>query len=438
MLTIPSVSEEKNDIFLIPYSSTELTVDGKLDDWDKYFEYEFSDTLTKFTQTPLHDLSEVYPADFDFSKVMLPKSRNKVRFRAFWNRENLYCAITVWDKHLFAEIPSKKGKPLTYLNDGIELYIDTGNEGSEKIDLNDYQFIVDIKNETTTFKGDIREMLADTFAVPKDYGLHILYKTAVNIQGTMNDDKLDTSYTIEMEIPFLSLGIIPDSNKKMRLDIGINDIDYSKSEARWFDDLSTGMWSFDWCGYSDFGYPVLWKKIQLAGGPSWFERVSEKYHASWIWIYIVTVIIAVLLISYLIYRAHKIRQLPLATDVDKNKITASNTAKPLSHNEKILQKASQYIVDNKTEQIHSEELAKYLGLSLRNLQRITREELNSTPTNFITIVKLNLAAEFLKSKAGNVSDAAYEFGFSDPAYFSKLFKKHFEISPRDFIKKNSK
>jgi AraC-like DNA-binding protein len=52
------------------------------------------------------------------------------------------------------------------------------------------------------------------------------------------------------------------------------------------------------------------------------------------------------------------------------------------------------------------------------------------------MVKLNLAAEFLKNKKGNVSETAYEFGFSDPGYFSKLFNRHFRITPNDFLKKN--
>jgi len=70
------------------------------------------------------------------------------------------------------------------------------------------------------------------------------------------------------------------------------------------------------------------------------------------------------------------------------------------------------------------------------LQRITKEEIDTTPTNFIYLVKLNLAAEYLKNHLGNVSETAYEFGFSDPGYFSKLFKKHFGISPLDYQEKN--
>ncbi len=425
----------KDEVFHIPYSNQEIKVDGKLDDWKEYFEYTFSDTLHCITPTPLYNLDVVYPPDFDFTKVLLPKSRNKVRFRAFWNKENLCFAITVWDKHFFAEAKSRIDKPLMYLNDGIELYIDTGNEGKEKIDVNDYQFVVDIMNETAVFKGDLREMLADTFAVPKDFGQNILFYSAVNRNGIINDNIPDSAYTVEIVIPFLAIAIVPEANKKMLLDICINDIDYPKNQSIQFEDLSTGVWPFDWCGYSDFGYPIYWKHIQLSGGPNWYERLSEKYKSAWLWIYIFTVFFAILLISFLIYRAHKLQKLPLSSEIEQNKIAVKQIGEYLSYNEQILQKATQYITENKNETVHSDELADHLGISLRNFQRITREEIDLTPTNFICVVKLKLAADYLKNKAGNVSDAAYEFGFSDPSYFSKKFKMHFEISPSEFLKK---
>jgi AraC-like DNA-binding protein len=225
---------------------------------------------------------------------------------------------------------------------------------------------------------------------------------------------------------------------KMLLDVCVNDIDYSTNESNQIDDLSTGAWPFDWCGYSDFGYPVLWKHIQLSGGPNWYEKLSSRYQSAWLWIYILTVFFAIVLISFLLFRANKIRKLPLDSEIEHNKIAVKQIGEYISYNEKIIQKATQYVTANKTETINSEEIATYLGISLRSFQRITREEINLTPTNFICVVKLQLAAEFLKNKAGNISDATYEFGFSDPSYFSRQFKKHFELTPSEFLKKHTK
>jgi AraC-like DNA-binding protein len=107
-------------------------------------------------------------------------------------------------------------------------------------------------------------------------------------------------------------------------------------------------------------------------------------------------------------------------------------------NRNLLQKATDFIAANRTQSLNSEEVARNLGISLRKLQRITKEEMQCTPTSFIYIVKLNLAAEYLKGRKGNISETAYNFGFSDPSYFSKIFKKHFGVSPADYLDKNDK
>jgi AraC-like DNA-binding protein len=40
----------------------------------------------------------------------------------------------------------------------------------------------------------------------------------------------------------------------------------------------------------------------------------------------------------------------------------------------------------------------------------------------------------MKKKAhSRISDIAYESGFSDPKYFSTLFKKHYGKTPKEYI-----
>lgn len=44
------------------------------------------------------------------------------------------------------------------------------------------------------------------------------------------------------------------------------------------------------------------------------------------------------------------------------------------------------------------------------------------------------AAKMLLKNEFNVSEIAYALGFSDPAYFTRLFKKYFGESPSEFTK----
>lgn len=46
--------------------------------------------------------------------------------------------------------------------------------------------------------------------------------------------------------------------------------------------------------------------------------------------------------------------------------------------------------------------------------------------------RLKKAAELISSGSYSVSEVAYECGFSDPAYFSKVFKEFYKISPKDY------
>ena len=59
-----------------------------------------------------------------------------------------------------------------------------------------------------------------------------------------------------------------------------------------------------------------------------------------------------------------------------------------------------------------------------------------TPSEFIRIIRLKRAAQFLKKSQQNVSEIAYMVGFKDPKQFRKYFKEEFGILPSEFQKEN--
>lgn len=65
----------------------------------------------------------------------------------------------------------------------------------------------------------------------------------------------------------------------------------------------------------------------------------------------------------------------------------------------------------------------------KKFQSISSQSANNILKNF----RLNKAAELLSSGQCSVSQAAYDCGFSDPAYFSKLFKERFNTPPKSYI-----
>lgn len=61
-----------------------------------------------------------------------------------------------------------------------------------------------------------------------------------------------------------------------------------------------------------------------------------------------------------------------------------------------------------------------------------KELTGCTPNDLFRIYKLNKAAELLRDGNYNVSEVAERTGFSSIAYFSRTFKQHFGVSPKDY------
>jgi AraC-like DNA-binding protein len=106
----------------------------------------------------------------------------------------------------------------------------------------------------------------------------------------------------------------------------------------------------------------------------------------------------------------------------------------LSQEDAFINQAKLFVLKRLDQNISSAELADDLAISVRQLQRIFKEKLDTTPTNFITTLKMESAAEMLLNTDNNISEIAYAMGFSDPAYFTRLFKRYFGKSPSDFAK----
>ncbi len=82
-------------------------------------------------------------------------------------------------------------------------------------------------------------------------------------------------------------------------------------------------------------------------------------------------------------------------------------------------------------------LCKEMHMSRSTLFRKLDALTNQSPVEFIRTLRLKRAAVLLKEKYGNVSEVALEVGFSNPSYFSKIFKKAFKVSPLEFVKLQS-
>lgn len=107
-----------------------------------------------------------------------------------------------------------------------------------------------------------------------------------------------------------------------------------------------------------------------------------------------------------------------------------------SNDEQLVNRAIKYIELN----LHHHDLtarrvADYLGISHGHLCRIFEAKFGISPLKHINFWRLQKAVSILENYDHPIKTVAYSLGFSDPLYFSKLFKKHLGYSPADYRKK---
>ncbi len=79
-----------------------------------------------------------------------------------------------------------------------------------------------------------------------------------------------------------------------------------------------------------------------------------------------------------------------------------------------------------------EELSRGLGMSRVHLYKKLLALTGKTPVEFIRVMRLKRATQYLRESQLTVAEIAYKLGFNNPKYFSKYFKEEFGISPSEY------
>ena len=79
-----------------------------------------------------------------------------------------------------------------------------------------------------------------------------------------------------------------------------------------------------------------------------------------------------------------------------------------------------------------EDMADATATSRSSLNRKMKQILGVTPADFLREARLKKACHMLDTTSKGVNEIAYACGFSDPKYFSKVFKASMEMSPSDY------
>ncbi|MBQ2967867.1 MAG: helix-turn-helix transcriptional regulator [Clostridia bacterium] len=99
-----------------------------------------------------------------------------------------------------------------------------------------------------------------------------------------------------------------------------------------------------------------------------------------------------------------------------------------------VEEIKRYIHHHASEKIYIKNIADSLSLSESYIHRLFRTATGHTLSFYINSIKIKNAAEYIQKYNASASDAARSVGIEDSLYFSRLFKKHYNISVTEYKK----
>lgn len=109
-----------------------------------------------------------------------------------------------------------------------------------------------------------------------------------------------------------------------------------------------------------------------------------------------------------------------------------------NRSETILQRLIAFLETHDTVSLTSEEIALHMNLSYKYLCTLFKQKTGMTINQYHTRIRMNEAARLLRETSLNISEISYAVGYSDPLYFSNVFKKIHGVPPTQYLRYNFK
>ncbi|WP_248924476.1 response regulator transcription factor [Paenibacillus hamazuiensis] len=104
----------------------------------------------------------------------------------------------------------------------------------------------------------------------------------------------------------------------------------------------------------------------------------------------------------------------------------------------IIRKAKDYIQAHfGNDALSLQEVADHVNMNASHLSKVFSQETGQTFIEFLTQTRIQFAMELLKNSAAKTYEIAFQAGYSDPHYFSNLFKRMTGMTTKEFRKSGS-
>lgn len=106
-----------------------------------------------------------------------------------------------------------------------------------------------------------------------------------------------------------------------------------------------------------------------------------------------------------------------------------NQEAPSVHHDELMARAQDWLRQHLAERIVLESLAASLGLSTRTLARRFRAATGQTPQAYLHRLRIDTARDLLRHSNLNISEIAWQCGFSSPGHFTARFRQIMHRTP---------
>jgi AraC-like DNA-binding protein len=348
---------------------------------------------------------------------------NESMVKLLWDARCLYVAFVVFDTEINARSPAEETE--TWLDDGVEVFVDSRHNASEVarmgaaeyerlggsyeahsgvreyLDDDDYHLIVNVRGTLSLFRGSGLRKMGGRWTGD--------IRSALAMKGTVDrSDDVDTQYTVEIAIPWQTMGIRPEPGLRLGADFAVNDID------------PDGRFPTDWSGVRPFNRPDKWGDIVLGGtfrggkGPAGpFQAVAAAL-----------ALVAAALTALAWQRGRRPPAGAAATAPASSGVDADYAARVEDYI------STHYSID----EISVRSAAKHLHISTRYLQLILKRSGRPGFSDMLTEARLRKAEELLRTTSMPVGEVCYAVGFTRPDAFATRFRRRTGLSPTEFRK----
>ena len=108
-----------------------------------------------------------------------------------------------------------------------------------------------------------------------------------------------------------------------------------------------------------------------------------------------------------------------------------------NQSETVVSKARTYIQENYCRDISLDDVSRVVNVSPYYFSKLFKEEAGENFIEYLTRLRIDKARQMLSGTSQTIKEISMSVGYTDPNYFSRIFKKQTEMTPREYREANA-